>query len=244
VSAATENLRLYAGLVASSASRLRVLANPMVRLVFLRQIHFTAVRSLRLLSVLAVLIGAAFVGHVTHVLGADKSVFDLVDLVLLRNVAPLSAAIIVIGRSATAIGSELALMRCNGEMDALHHLRISVHDYLIVPRIAAVTLATMGCCFYFQVTAVFGGFAVSALMLDVSLTDQLERFAHTVTVATAALEVAKSLCFGFCIGAIACATGLNAAPRITEVPLVPARAFLRALLAVVAIDGVFLLATW
>ena len=48
-----ESVKLYAALVASSLSRLHVLANPMVRLVFLRQIYFTAVRSLRLLSVAA-----------------------------------------------------------------------------------------------------------------------------------------------------------------------------------------------
>ena len=238
-----ENLKRYLALLASSLSRLHVLANPMVRLIFLRQIYFTAVRSLRLLSVIAVVVGAAFVGNVTHILGADPRLYDFVEIVLVRNVCPLAAAVIVIGRSATAIGSELALMRCTGEIDTLRNLRISAHDYLVVPRVAAVTLATMGCCFYFQVIAVVGGFAVSALILDVTLGEQLRRFAENVEIGAMAFEVVKSLCFGFVIAAIACGSGLNAAPRITEVPLVPARAFLRASVAVIAINTCFLVAT-
>ncbi len=237
-----ESVKLYTALVASSLSRLHVLANPMVRLVFLRQIYYTAVQSLRLLSVAALVVGSALVGNVTLILGADPRLYDIVELVLVRNAAPLGAAIVIIGRSATAISSELALMRCNGEIDALRHLRIPVHDYLIVPRVAAVTLATVGCCFYFQLVAVVGGFAVSALMLDVSLEEQLRRFAENVSIGAMALEVLKSLCFGFSAAAIACATGLNAAPRITDVHLVPARAFLRAAVAVIAIDALFLLA--
>ena len=238
------SLRLYADLVASSVARLHVLANPMVKLVFLRQIYFTAVRSLRLLSIVALVIGAAFVGNMTQILGADPRVFDLVELVLVGNTAPMAAAVIIIGRSATAISSELALMRCTGEIESLRNLRIPVHDYLIVPRVAAVTLATVGCCFYFQLIAVVGGFALSALMLDVSLEEQLRRFAEHVTVGDMVLQVLKSLCFGFAIAAIACGTGLNIAPRMAEVPLAPARVFLRGLLVVMAINALFLVATW
>ncbi len=143
-----DRVSAYAFSVAASVLGLRMLANPMVKLVFLRQIYFTAVRSLRLISVVALVIGAAFVGQVTEVLGGDPRLFELVERVLMQNTAPLVAAIIVIGRSATVISSELAYMHCNGEVEALRYLRISAHDYLVVPRVAAVTLATVGCCFY------------------------------------------------------------------------------------------------
>src|SRR5262249_51129760 len=235
--------KFYATLVGDSLTRLHVLANPMVRLVFLRQIYFTAVMSLRLLSGVALVVGAVFVAQITNVLGADQSLFDLVEGGLARRIAPLAAALIVIGRSATAISTELALMRCSGEIEALRGMRIPVHDYLIVPRIAAVTLATMGCCFYSQLIAVIGGFAVSSLMLDVALADELHRFAENVSLGKLLLGVLKLLCFRFFIAAIACATGLGAVARATEVPRVPARAFLRSVVAVLAIDAVFLFAT-
>ena len=227
--------------VVASVLRLRTLANPMVKLVFLRQIYFTAIRSLRLISIVALIIGAAFVGQVTEVLGSDPRLFELVERVLMQNTAPLAAAIIVIGRSATAISSELAYMHCNGEVKALRYLRISAHDYLVVPRVAAVTLATVGCCFYSQVVAVVGGFAASALILDVSLGDQLHRFAEHVSIPAIALGVLKSACFGWFIAIVACSVGLDPTRDISHAPLAPAQAFLGALLAVITINVVFLI---
>jgi phospholipid/cholesterol/gamma-HCH transport system permease protein len=232
---------IYAQLIVDSITRLRVLANPMVKLVFLRQVHVTAVSSLRLVSVVALVIGTAFVKHVTEVLGADPRAFDLVELVLVHNVAPLATAFIIIGRSAAAVSTELAMMDRDGEIRALADLRISVQDYLIVPRVAAITLATAGCCFYFQVIAVIGGFSVSSLMLDISLDDQLRRFAEHVHILGIALDVVKSLCFGFFVAIIACGVGLTSVQRMAKVQQVPAQAFLRALVAVITIDIVFLL---
>lgn len=238
-----QRIILYVDLVAGSLARLHTIGNPMVRLVFLRQIHFTAVRSMPLLTLVALAFGGAFVTQATQLLGADPRLFELVEVVLVRNVGPLLAAVIIIGRSATAISTQLALMRCTGEIETLHNLRIPAHDYLVVPRIAAVTLATVGCCFFFQLIAVVGGFALSALFLDVNLAEQLGRFAEQVSIQALLLEVLKSACFGFLIAAVACGTGLGIAPRMAEVPLAPARAFLRSLVGVIAISLLFLAAT-
>ena len=241
VKGAANRVAAYAYSVAASVWPLRMFANPMVKLVFLRQIYFTAVRSLRLISIVAFVFGAAFVWHVTAVLGSDPRLFELVERVLMQNVAPLAAAIIVIGRSATAISSELAYMHCNGELEALRHLRISAHDYLVEPRVAAVTLATVGCCFYSQLVAVVGGFAASALILDVSLGDQLHRFAEDVSIPEFALGVLKSACFGWFIAIVACRVGLDPTREVSHGPLAPAQAFLGALLAVITINVVFLI---
>jgi len=215
--------------------------NPMARLAFLRQIYFTAVLSMRLLSVVALAIGAAFIGQATYLLRDDARLYDLIELVLVRNTAPLAAAVIIIGRSATAISTELALMRYSGEIDVLHKLRIPVRGYLVWPRVAAVILATIGCCFFAQLIAVVGGFALSSIFLDVHFGEQLARLADRVSIAALALDMLKAACFGALIGGVACRVGLGVAPRMEEIPLAPARAFLGALLGVLAIDVLFIL---
>jgi phospholipid/cholesterol/gamma-HCH transport system permease protein len=240
VTVALQRFRDYAGLAAGSLLRLGVIGNPMARLVFLRQIHFAAVRSMPLLSVVALAFGAAFIVQATYLLRDDTRLYALIEIVLVRTIAPLSAAAIIIGRAATAISTELALMRVNGEIEALRRLRIPVRDYLVVPRVAAVTLGTMGCCFFFQLISVLGGFAMSALALDVNFAEQLGRFAAHVSIQDLALEVLKSTCFGFAIAAAACGSGLGVAPRMAEVPLAPSRTFLRALISVIVIDALFL----
>jgi len=240
VTAALQRFRNYAGLVTGSLARLYVIDNPMARLVFLRQIHFTAVRSMPLLSAVALAFGAAFIVQAVHLLRDDTRLYLLIEVVLVRTIAPLTAAAIIIGRSATVISTELALMRVNGEIDALRRLRIPIHDYLVVPRVAAVTLGTVGCCFFFKLIAVLGGFAIAALVLDIQFAEQIGRLAANLSIGELVLEVAKSTCFGFAIAAVACGIGLGVAPRMEEVPLAPSRTFLRALVSVIAIDALFL----
>ncbi len=235
---------LRAFLVATSVFRLHALANPMVKLVFLRQIYFTAVRSLRLISAIGLIIGVAFVKQVTETLGNDARLYELVERILMQNTAPLAAAVIVIGRSATAISAELASMQCNGEVDSLQHMRIDVYDYLVVPRVAAVTLATIGCCFYFQLVAVVGGFAVSSLMLDVYLSDELYRFAQDVSIPDLLVGVLKSAFFGLGIAMSACTVGLDPTRPPSHIPVAPAQAFLWALLTVITVNVVFLVLMW
>jgi phospholipid/cholesterol/gamma-HCH transport system permease protein len=237
---ALRRLRHSAGLAVGSLARLRVIRNPMARLVFLRQIYYTGVRTMPLLAVVALAFGSAFIVQATHLLRDDTRLYALIDIVLARTIAPLSAAALIIGRSATVISTELALMRVNGEIDSLRRMRIPVRDYLVVPRVAAVTLGTVGCCFFFQLIAVLGGFAVSSLALDIHLAEQVIRFSTHVSIGGLALEVAKSTCFGLAIAAAACGVGLRVAPRMEEVPLASSRTFLRALLSVIAIDALFL----
>jgi len=235
-----QSVRQYAALAAGSLLRLEAIGNPMARLVFLRQIHFTAVRSMPLVTVVALAFGAAFIAQATYLLRDDMRLYVLIEVLLVRTIAPLAAAVIIIGRSATVISTELALMRCNGEIDALRRLRIPVRDYLVAPRVAAVTLGTLGCCFFSQLIAVLGGFAISALIVDIHLAEQLGRFALHMSVGVVALEVVKSACFGFAIAAVACGVGLGVAPRMEEVPLAASRTFLRALVSVIVIDALFL----
>ena len=234
-------VRYAAGLAGGTLDSLRAATNPMSRLVFLRQVYYTAVRSMRLLFVVAFLVGGAFIVQATYYLGADERLYDLIVVVLVRTIAPLMAAIVIIGRSATSISTELALMRCTGQIDALRKLRVPVRDYLVVPRVAAVVLATVGSCLFCQVIAVLGGLVLSSVFLDVHFGEQLGHLAERFSVAAFAIGVLKSASFGLVIAWVACGVGLGAASRMEDIPLVPSKAFLRSLLGVLAIDVLALL---
>ena len=219
----------------------RAATNPMSRLVFLRQVYYTAVRSMRLLFGVALLVGGAFIVQATYFIGADERLHDLIIVVLVRGIAPLMAAIVIIGRSATSISTELALMRCTGEIDALRKLRVPVREYLVLPRFAALVLATVGSCLFCQVIAVLGGFALSSVFLDVHFGEQLGKLSERLSVAAFAIGVLKSASFGLLIAWVACSVGLVAASRMEDVPVVPSKAFLRSLIGVLAIDALVLL---
>jgi phospholipid/cholesterol/gamma-HCH transport system permease protein len=87
------------------------------------------------------------------------------------------------------------------ETDGLAAMSIRTMDYLVVPRMAALTLSMVALTAYFQAVAVAGGLAISSLYQATPFVEQLARFFEVITFADLAIAVAKSLCFARGVGA-------------------------------------------
>lgn len=233
----------YAGLMGYALRNLKVLDIEPVRVVFHRQIYFTGVQALAIVAVLALLCGSLVVTQVTNLVGGNSELTVKVLIwTLVQEVGPLLAAIIIVARSSAAIASELALMKNHQELDALSQMHIPPLDYLVVPRLAGVTLAVIALSIYFQVIAIGGGLAISAAFQNVSFAEQLNRFWHNVALLDLALVAVKGGLFGVMIATISCYQGLHAAPSLTAVPNAAIRAVMQSLFAVFLVDA--LLAYW
>ncbi|MFH1603400.1 MAG: ABC transporter permease [Pseudomonadota bacterium] len=238
--AAWHQLAGYYGLIAYSFRQLRMLRIEPVRLVFLRQVYFTGIQALGILAPIALLSGALVITQAIALMGADSEmVLRVLVWVVVRELGPLFAAILIVARSSPALATELALMKTHHELDHLRQMGISEHDYLIVPRIAGVTLSVMALSFYFQIIAILGGMAVSALYQQSSFIELLGDFLDVVGALDLARTVVKSFFFGMAIAAIGCFHGLAVERAITEVPQAAIKAVMRSLLAVFVIDAVF-----
>ncbi len=55
-------------------------------------------------------------------------------------------------------------------------MRIDPRDYLVLPRIAALTVSMLVATFFYQIISITGGFAVSALLLNVSFGEQMQTY--------------------------------------------------------------------
>src|SRR5262245_6198502 len=215
----------------------QILHNPMIRQVFLRQTYFVGVMGLRAIALLAFAIGALVVTEATRLLGARNSyLYDLLSWALVTEAAPLFVAIVVIGRSATAISTELALMKVRGEMRHLEHMRIDPRDYLAMPRIVAFTVSLLAATFFYQVVSVTGGFAVSTLLQHVSFMEQMHLMLAAISPLAFVLAGVKTLVFGLLIGTIACFSGIYAGNTVNDVPRAQIRAYLRSLTWLVVLD--------
>jgi phospholipid/cholesterol/gamma-HCH transport system permease protein len=224
--------------------RLKLLANPMVRLVFQRQVYFVGVRGLPVITLLAFATGALMVTQATSVLGAGNSyLYVMLVWTLVTEAAPLFVAIVVIGRSATVISTELALMKVRGEMRHLEHMRIDPRDYLALPRIVAFTVSLLAATFFYQVISVTGGFAVSTVLLQVSFWEQMHLMLAAISPLAFALTGGKTLVFGLIIGTIACFAGIYAGDTVNDVPRAQILAYLRSLTSLVIVDLLFAIAT-
>jgi phospholipid/cholesterol/gamma-HCH transport system permease protein len=219
-------------------THLHVLRIAPVNAVFHRQIFFTGVEALRIVAVFGLLSGALVITQITSLVGGNSELtVKILIWTVVREVGPLFAAIIIIARSSSAIASELALMKTRQEMTNLSRMGIPPDDYLLVPRIAGVTLAVLALTIYFQVVAIGGGLAISAMFQNVSYFDQVGRFLQTVKLSEFAVVAFKGCLFGMAISTISCYNGMQAQPSVTEVPKVAIKAVLQSLLFVFTLDA-------
>jgi phospholipid/cholesterol/gamma-HCH transport system permease protein len=219
-------------------THLRALAIAPVNAVFYRQIFFTGVEALGIVAVFGLLSGTLVITQITSLVGGNSELtVKILIWTVVREVGPLFAAIIIIARSSAAIASELALMKTRGEMTSLDRMGIPPNDYLLVPRVAGVTLAVLALTIYFQVVAIGGGLAVSAMFQNVSYLEQVGRFLQTVKLSEFAVVAFKGTLFGLAISTISCYNGMQAQPSVTEVPKVAIKAVLQSLLFVFTLDA-------
>src|SRR5882672_7382109 len=147
--------------------RLPVLALPPVAESLTRQIYFTGASATAGIVLRGAFIGTFIIAYVIDVLDADATLAVKILLwVVLREIGPLIAAVLVIQRSGTAVATELALMQISGETASLRQMRIDPYDYLVVPRVVGIALSTAALTFYVQVIAVGGGMVLSSLVVD------------------------------------------------------------------------------
>ncbi len=219
-------------------THLPVLRIAPVNAVFFRQIFFTGVEAVRIVAVFGFLCGTLVITQITSLVGGDSELtVKILIWTVVRELGPLFAAIIIIARSSAAIASELALMKTRKEMESLTRMGISPHDYLLVPRIAGVTLAVLALTIYFQVVAIGGGLAISAMFQNVSYLEQVGRFLQTVKLSEFAVVAFKGGLFGMAISTISCYNGMQAQPSVTDVPKVAIKAVLQSLLFVFTLDA-------
>jgi phospholipid/cholesterol/gamma-HCH transport system permease protein len=228
-------------LAAHVLRRFWVLRLPPVAEELARQIYFTGASATATIVIRGALVGTLIIAYVIEVLNADVNLaVKMLLWVVLREIGPLIAAVLVIQRSGTAVATELALMKISGELASLRHMRIDPQDYLAVPRVLGIALANMALTVYVQFIAVGGGMVLSAVIVNTSLGEMAGSFFLLASPLDLVYSIAKSLLFGAAIGVIACYYGLNPPGNsINAVPKAAISAVTQATMAVMLLNILF-----
>jgi phospholipid/cholesterol/gamma-HCH transport system permease protein len=191
------------------------------------QVYFTGFQALPLVSVLALASGSAVIMQASSQLvffGGHEMLGSLLVIIIVREVAPLLTALIVIARSGTAVASEMANMRVNREIEALEVMGINPLGYTVFPRLAGGVVSVLCLAFYFVLVALLVGFFVTKLTHDLPFAFYTDSLAAAVSPIDVWLFLLKNLVGGILIFGIACQQGLQARQSVTEVPQVTTRA--------------------
>jgi phospholipid/cholesterol/gamma-HCH transport system permease protein len=228
-------------LLAHAIRRIGVLRLPPVAEELVRQIYFSGASATGGIVLRGAFIGTLIIAYVIEVLNADAALaVKLLLLVVLREVGPLIAAVLLIQRSGTAIATELALREISGETASLRRMRIDPYDYLVVPRVVGMAAANAALTLYVQSIAVGGGIVLASIIIQVPLDELLTHFFLLASPLDLVYSLIKSVLFGAAIAVVACYHGLNPGGRsINAVPRAAIRAVTEALLLVMLLNVVF-----
>jgi phospholipid/cholesterol/gamma-HCH transport system permease protein len=142
-------------------------------------------------------------------MGAANYVPDLVSVSLLRELGPLLIAVIVIGRSGSAVTAELGTMKVSEEIEALEVMAINPVRFLIVPRFLAMMIMLPVLTIFGNYVGMLGGWAICHYALDFSTAYYITRSVAAASVWDLYSGLIKSVVFAWLIITIACHTGLR-----------------------------------
>jgi phospholipid/cholesterol/gamma-HCH transport system permease protein len=190
-----------------------------IRSVTVRQVYYTAVQAVPVVSLLAVVFGAVIIFQTLSFFSAGASVVgSLLDNLVIRQLGPLFTAFIVIGRSGSAITVELGNLKTDGELELLSGLGIDTYRYIVIPRMTGVTLGVICLCILFDLVAMLGGYAFARLTLQIPGAAFVLLIAENITILGVCSGLLKSAVFGLLISTVACYHGLRVSDAVTSVP--------------------------
>ncbi|MEM7542187.1 MAG: ABC transporter permease [Pseudomonadota bacterium] len=167
--------------------------------VLIRQIHFIGARSMLVIGV-----AGAFVGMVVALqfydtlvrFGSVSLLGSAVGLSLIRELAPVLTALIVIGRAGSAMCAELGIMRSDNQIDAIECMAIDAYAYLVTPRFIATVIAVPLLTALFNIIGIGGGWFVGVVIFDLSEGAYFVSMADSVLWRDLAMNLTKATVFG------------------------------------------------
>jgi phospholipid/cholesterol/gamma-HCH transport system permease protein len=209
------------------------------------QISRAGVRLLPMFLFLAAALGLLVIGQTVSWLtrvGAIDYLGSIMVIVVVRELGPLLAGLLVLARIGTANVIELGTARAMGEVEALEALGIDPVHYLVVPRVIGMAVGIFSLTVYLILGAVVSGY-LWAFVQDVPLRpgDYFRQLAQALTGIDFILLGLKTLLFGFIIAIVTCYHGLAQPLRLEEVSHATVRAVAQSVIACVLLDALFII---
>ena len=199
-------------------------------------------RALPIVTLISFLVGMimAFVGAVQlQQFGASIYVANMVAIAMAREMGAMMTAIIMAGRTGSAYAAQLGTMNVSQEIDALSTMGIPPIDFLVLPRMLALSLMLPVLAVYADFVGIVGGAVVATGMLDVSITQYWEQTKTALTVTDFATGVGKSAVFGILVAVAGCLQGMRSGRSAAAVGGSATAAVVSAIVLIIVADGLF-----
>jgi phospholipid/cholesterol/gamma-HCH transport system permease protein len=174
--------------------------------------------------------------------GADVFIVDLLGVAIIRELGPVLAAILVAGRSGSAMTASLGVMRVTEELDALTVMGIPHGFRLIMPKVVALAVALPLLILWTDAVSLLGGMVAAKLQLDLSMMFFFDALPNAVKIANLWIGLAKGVVFGALIALVSCHFGLRIEPNTESLGRGTTSAVVSSITVVILADAVFAIA--
>ncbi|MDA3886041.1 MAG: ABC transporter permease [Candidatus Delongbacteria bacterium] len=141
--------------------------------------------------------------------GANIYLVDLIVISMITEMGPMITAIIVAGRSGSAIAAEISTMQITEELDALKVMALNPLKYVVSPKMIAMTISLPVLTIMANLVGILGGFIIAVIYLDLSPIVFFNRAVSVMTLSFWWQSVLKSILFSWLIVLIGAHFGFN-----------------------------------
>jgi phospholipid/cholesterol/gamma-HCH transport system permease protein len=171
--------------------------------------------------------------------GADIFVVDLVGILVLRELGVLMTAIMIAGRSGSAITAEIGSMKMREEVDALTVIGLNPIGVLVFPRLVALVIALPCLSILANFAALGGGIAVSWAYSDIPPVQFIDRLRIAIDVSTIFAGLIKAPFMALIIGIIGAVEGLKVGGSAESLGTHVTASVVKSIFVVIILDGAF-----
>ncbi|NVK44125.1 MAG: lipid asymmetry maintenance ABC transporter permease subunit MlaE [Oceanospirillaceae bacterium] len=206
----------------------------------LKQIYFVGV-----LSLVIILVSGMFIGMVLGLqgytilvdYGSEQAVGQMVALSLVRELAPVVAALLFAGRAGSALTAEIGLMKATEQLSSLEMIGVDPYRQIIAPRFWAGFICMPILSAIFAIVGVWGGALVSVDWLGIYEGSFWANMQHSVDFYEDILNgLIKAVAFGFVVTWIAVFQGYDCVPTSEGISQATTRTVVYASLWVLGLD--------
>src|ERR1700736_5521819 len=202
------------------------------------------IRTIGAESVVLVALIGAFTGMVLGLqgsntlrrFGSEGALGTVVALVLVRELGPVLAAIMLTARAGSAMAAELGSMQASEQIDALTVMAINPVQYLVSPRMLAGVFSFPLLTAIFDVIGIFGGYMIGVGLLGAPSGPYFNGIAANMSSHDIMISLYKALVFGVVVMWVCCYKGYHAERMATGVSRATTEAVVLSSVLILAFD--------
>ena len=206
------------------------------------QIFRTGTQALGILALVGFLIGIVLSylsAQQLAVFGAGQFIVKLLGVAIVRELGPVLCAIVVAGRSGSAITAQIGVMRVTQELDAMEVMGISRGQRLILPRVIALAIAMPLLVLWTSALGLLGGMLAAKFELGLAVSWFFDRLPDAIGIKNYWIGMIKGVTFGVWVAMVACHYGLRIEPNTESLGKGTTGSVVTSITGVILIDAIF-----